>query len=111
MEPQTPAYVITNSILPNGHGSLQAFYEAALPLIKRAGAEVLVSGRSGQNLAFFDGSWPDDAAVTIFKFPSMSSALAFLESDELVAAEKLRTAVVEPHFTFAVEGVPNGGPA
>ena len=61
-----PAYLDASSIMPEGHGSIEAYLEAVHPLIEKAGAEVLVAGEAGQKMHHFEGTWPKDASLTIF---------------------------------------------
>lgn len=53
----------------------------------------------------FEGEWKDNARFTLFKFPSMEALKGFWRSDEYQAVKHLRTDVIPPNFTFAVEGL------
>ena len=104
MKETTPAYLIASSMMPAGHGSIDAYFEAAHPLMEQAGAEVIVAGQAGQPMDHFEGKWKQSASLTIFKFPSMEALQAFWNSPEYQAIKHLRTDVIEPNFTFAVNG-------
>lgn len=104
MEKEIPAYLIASSIMPKGHGSIMPYFKAAHPLFEQAGAEVLVAGEAGQKTHHFEGNWPKDASLTVFKFPSMKALLELWNSPEYQAIKHLRTDVIEPNFTFAVDG-------
>ena len=104
MSKQKPAYLIGSSIMPENHGSLAPYGEAAGPMLMKAGAEIIVTGKSGQPIKLFEGEWPDDGSLTILKFPSMEALLTFWNSPEYQAIKHLRTDVIKPNFTFAVEG-------
>ncbi|MDE2772841.1 MAG: DUF1330 domain-containing protein [Gemmatimonadota bacterium] len=99
-----PAYLIASSFMPEGHGALDDYAHASHPLIEAAGGEVLVAGHVGQFMDHYEGSWAKDARVTIFRFPSMAALQGFWHSPEYQAIKHLRTDVIPPNFTFAVEG-------
>ncbi len=99
-----PAYLIASSFMPEGHGSLDAYYHAAHPLLEAAGGETIITGHSKQEREHFEGEWNDQAAFMVFKFPSMEALLGFLESEEYQKVRHLRTNVIPTNFTFAVEG-------
>ena len=99
-----PAYLIASSFMPERHGSLDAYYHAAHPLLEAAGGETIIAGHSGQKRQLFEGTWKKDAAFTVFKFPSMDALLSFWNSLEYQNIKHLRTDVIPPNFTFATEG-------
>ncbi len=103
MSEQNPAYLIASSFMPEGHGSLEAYGEATHPLMDKHGGELIVGGHPGQELHHFEGEWNDGARLTMFRFPSMDALLAFWNSDEYQAIKHLRTDVIPPNFTIAVE--------
>ena len=79
------------------------YFQAVQPLLKKAGAELLVAGDSGQVLTLLEGIWPDkNAKFTLFKFPSMEALKAFWFSPEYQAIKHLRTQAIPPNFTFMV---------
>ena len=99
----TPAYLVCSSIMKEGHDSLVPYFQAVQPLLKKAGAELLVAGDSGQVLTQLEGIWPDkNAKFTLFKFPSMEALKAFWFSPEYQAIKHLRTQAIPPNFTFMV---------
>ena len=101
----TPAYLVCSSIMKEGHASLAPYFQAVQPLLKNAGAELLVAGDSGQVLTPLEGIWPDkNAKFTLFKFPSMEALKAFWFSPEYQAIKHLRTQAIPPNFTFMVGG-------
>lgn len=101
----TPAYLVCSSIMKEGHDSLETYFQAVQPLLKKAGAEILVAGDSGQVLTQLEGIWPDkNAKFTLFKFPSMEALKAFWFSPEYQAIKHLRTQAIPPNFTFMVGG-------
>ena len=99
-----PAYLIASSFMPEGHVALDAYAHASHPLIEAAGGEVLVAGHTGQFLDHYEGSWSEDARITIFKFPSMAALQGFWQLPEYQAIKHLRTDAIATNFTFAVEG-------
>lgn len=103
-EKQRPAYLIASSFMEEGHGSLDAYYHAAHPLLEAAGGETIIAGHSQQNLQHFEGNWNKGAAFTVFKFPSMEALLGFWNSKEYQKIKHLRTDVIPPNFTFATQG-------
>lgn len=99
----TPAYLVCSSIMKEGHNSLEPYFQAVQPLLKKAGAELLVAGDSGQVLTQLEGIWPNkNAKFTLFKFPSMEALKAFWFSPEYQAVKHLRTQAIPPNFTFMV---------
>ena len=99
----TPAYLVCSSIMKKGHDSLAPYFQAVQPLLKKAGAELLVAGDSGQVLTQLEGIWPDkNAKFTLFKFPSMEALKTFWFSPEYQAIKHLRTQAIPPNFTFMV---------
>jgi uncharacterized protein (DUF1330 family) len=104
MTNQVPAYLIASSIMPKDHDDLGPYANAAHPIMEAAGAAILVAGETGQALDHFEGQWTKNASLTIFKFPSMQALKDFWHSKEYQSIKHLRTDVITPNFTFAVEG-------
>jgi len=104
MSDPKPAYLVASSFMPAGHGPLDAYGMATHPLMEKWGGELIVAGETGQFMDHFEGEWKDDARFTLFKFPSMEALQGFWRSDEYQAIKHLRTDVIPPNFTFAVEG-------
>ncbi|MBT3139691.1 DUF1330 domain-containing protein [Ruegeria litorea] len=63
----------------------------------------MVAGETAQFLDHFGCEWKDDARFTLPKIPSMEVSQGFWNSDEYQAIKHLRTDVIPPNFTFAVE--------
>jgi uncharacterized protein (DUF1330 family) len=104
MKNTTPAYLIASSFMPEGHGSLDPYGEEVHPLMEKWGGELLIAGETEQFMEHFEGQWNENARFTLFKFPSMEHLQGFWKSDEYQAVKHLRTSVIPPNFTFAVDG-------
>jgi uncharacterized protein (DUF1330 family) len=104
MSKSKPAYLVASSFMPDGHGSLEPYGRATPPLMEKWGGELIVAGETGQALDHFEGSWRENARFTLFRFPSMAALHGFWNSEEYQAIKHLRTEVIPPNFTFAVEG-------
>ncbi len=104
MTMQKPAYLVASSIMPENHGSLSAYMEGAHPLFEKFGVEIVAVGMAGQMIRQFEGDWPKDASLSLFRFPSMDALLEFWNSPEYQAIKHLRTDVIAPHFTIGIEG-------
>ena len=105
MKTQLPAYLVCSSFMPEGHGSIIPYGEAAHPLLDKYQGELLVAGETGQFMNLFEGVWPNSARFTLFRFPSMKHLQDFWHSEEYQAIKHLRTENTPPNFTFAVEAV------
>ena len=103
-EETRPAYLIASSYMKEGHASLDAYFNAAHPLLEAAGGETIIAGHAGQQRHHFEGSWNEGAAFTVFKFPTMEALLSFWNAPEYQKIKHLRTDVIPPNFTFATEG-------
>lgn len=99
-----PAYLVASSFMSQGHGSLTPYGEATHPIFEKFGAEILIAGSSDQFMDHFEGEWKEPARFTLFRFPSMEALQACWNSEEYQAIKHLRTDVIPPNFTFAVEG-------
>lgn len=99
-----PAYLVASSFMAAGHGSLDAYGEAVHPLMEKYGGELLVAGDTSQAIEPFEGEWNNGAKFTLFRFPSMDALQQFWHSEEYQAVKHLRTDVIPPNFTFAVDG-------
>ena len=104
MNESIPAYLIASSQQPEGHGSLEPYFKEAFPLFMKAGAELLVAGDKAGKAVLLEAEWPDDAALTIFRFPSMEALTTLWNSPEYKAIKHLRTDVIGSNFTIAIEG-------
>ena len=99
-----PAYLVASSFMREGHGDLTPYGEAAHPVFEQYGGEILIAGSSDQFMDRFEGEWKTDARFTLFRFPSMAALQTCWNSPEYQAIKHLRTEVIPPNFTFAVEG-------
>ncbi len=104
MPKQIPAYLVASSYMPEGHGPLDAYGQAVHPLMEEWGGELIIAGETAQFMDHFEGQWNKNARFTLFRFPSMQALQEFWRSDEYQAVKHLRTDVIPPNFTFAVEG-------
>jgi len=100
-----PAYLVCSSFMPEAHGSIIPYGEAAHPILERYGGELLVAGESDQPMDFLEGEWKENAKFTLFKFPSMEHLKGFWHSEEYQAIKHLRIENTPPNFTFAVPAV------
>lgn len=98
------AYLVASSFMPEGHGSLDPYGEAIHSIFAQHGAEILIAGSSDQILDHFEGQWQEHARFTLFRFPSMQALHDCWHSEAYQAAKHLRTDVIPPNFTFAVQG-------
>jgi len=105
MNEKKPAYLVCSSFMPEGHGSIIPYGEAAHPILEKYQGELLVAGESDQFMDFFEGEWKEDAKFTLFRFPSMEHLQSFWHSQEYQAIKHLRTDNTPPNFTFAVHAV------
>ena len=110
MTASSPAYLIASSFMPEGHGSLDDYAKAAHPLFDELGVEVIAMGnvgafgRADQVVHHLEGEWPQDASLTLFRFPSLDALLKFWSSDEYQSIKHLRTDAIKPNFTIAIDG-------
>ena len=104
MSKQKAAYLIASSFMPEGHGSLDPYGRAVHPLLEKWGGELLVAGETNQFMEHYEGHWKENARFTLFRFPSLEALQGFWKSDEYQSIKHLRTDVIPPNFTFAVEG-------
>ena len=79
---------------------MAAYREAAGPLARQAGMQMLGSGESGRTVQVLEGKWPYDGRVAVEKFRSMKALLDFWNSP---AYQKAKTLREEAHFIVAIE--------
>jgi uncharacterized protein (DUF1330 family) len=97
------AYLIAGSKAVQAPADRMAAYrEAAGPLARAAGMQMLGAGQAGSTLQVLEGKWPYDGRVAVEKFRSMKALLDFWNSPAYQKAKKLRE---ETHFIIAVEAV------
>lgn len=102
---ELPAYLVASSFMPEGHGSLIPYGEAAHPMMEKWGWELIIAWESTQFLDQYEWEWKTDefAKFTLFKFPSMKHLQWFWNSKEYQSVKHLRHNVMKPNFTFGVE--------
>ncbi|MEM9273371.1 MAG: DUF1330 domain-containing protein [Cyanobacteria bacterium P01_F01_bin.143] len=105
MDDPKSAYLVCSSFMPEGHGSIIPYGEAAHPILEQYQGELLIAGESGQFMDLFEGEWKENAKFTLFRFPSMEHLQNFWNSKEYQAIKHLRTDNTPPNFTFAVHAV------
>lgn len=104
MSSNKPAYLISSSMYPEGHASLQEYAQAAGPIFKAYGAEPMVVGNTQQTVEAFEGNWANaDAKISLIKFPSMQHLKDCFSSEEYKAIKHLRTDVIDTNFMVGVE--------
>ncbi|MCW8329232.1 DUF1330 domain-containing protein [Photobacterium sp. SDRW27] len=104
MNQPKPAYLVASAILPHGHGSLMDYAQAAMPIFKAYGAEVLVAGNSEQKVDLLEGRWPGlDAKLSLVRFPSMQHLKDCLNSNEYLVIKHLRTDIIDSNFSVAID--------
>ncbi|NKB35533.1 MAG: DUF1330 domain-containing protein [Pseudomonadales bacterium] len=105
MSEKLAAYLVCSSFMPEGHGSIVPYGEAAHPMLEKYEGELLVAGESDQFMELLEGDWKDNAKFTLFRFPSMEHLKAFWDSEDYQSIKHLRTDNTPPNFTFAVNAV------
>ncbi len=97
-----PAFIIVSSDpSPNADPeALRAYTEAAGPLAREAGIQMLARGE----VTVLEGEWPY-GGIAVERFDSMEALLGFWYSDGYQAAKKLREGQSIVHFIVAVEGI------
>ncbi len=91
--------------MPEDHGSIIPYGEAAHPILEKFKGELLIAGESDQLLELFEGEWEENAKFTLFKFPTIEHLKNFWNSEEYQKIKHLRTDNIVPNFTFAVSAV------
>ncbi len=99
------AYLVASSFFPEDFTdeALVPYGGAVHPMLEKHGGELVVAGEPHQFMDHYEGEWNEGARFTLFRFPSMKALQAFWNSDEYQAVKHLRTDVIPPNFTFAVE--------
>lgn len=101
MSKNLSAYLVCSSFMPEGHGSIIPYGEAAHPILEKFKGELLIAGESNQFMELFEGDWKENAKFTLFKFPSMEHLKDFWHQ----AIKHLRIDNTAPNFTLAVNAV------
>lgn len=102
-EQPPPAYMIVSSKLIE-HGDIQPYRDAAGPLARAAGLELL-AGRPDPTVTVLEGEWPYEEGIIIERFTSMKALKDFWFSKGYQEAKKLREGVVKINFIVAIEGI------
>ncbi|GAA6192886.1 DUF1330 domain-containing protein [Phaeobacter sp. NW0010-22] len=98
-----PVFLVASSFMPEVHGSLDPYGMAVHPVLEKRGGSSIVVGETAQIMDHFEGKWKDDPRFALFGVPPMEALQGFRYSDEYQAVKHLRTDVILPNFTFAVE--------
>ncbi|MGF1750149.1 short chain dehydrogenase [Vibrio cionasavignyae] len=102
--PKKPAYLVSSSLYPMGHPSLEKYATACAPIFQKYGAKPLVIGKTQQKFEVIDGQWPSkDAKMSIVEFPSIAHIQECFESLEYQQVKHLRTNTIKTYFSLAVE--------
>ena len=98
------AYLIASTKLlkPDQMGP---YRDAAGPLARAAGMQMLASGESGRTVQVLEGTWSYEGRIAVEKFRSMKALLDFWHSPGYQKAKKLREGAMETNFIIAVEAV------
>ncbi len=96
-----PVYVLVSAKVNDADG-LAAYAEAAGPLAREAGIEIMARIQSVPDELVFEGRWPHDGGITIERFESMAAFERFWNSDAYQAAIPLREGKVDINFIVAV---------
>jgi len=101
-KPERAAYLVAaTNATPAPPEKMAKYREAAGPLAKQAGVQILGGGTPGQpNFQLLEGKFPYQGRVAVEKFRSMKALHDFWHSEAYQQAKKNRT---EANFIFAVE--------
>jgi uncharacterized protein (DUF1330 family) len=101
-KPAKPAYLIAaTSPMPGSPEKMAKYREAAGPLAREAGMQLLAGGVPGQpTFELLEGTFPYQGRVAVEKFRSMKALHDFWHSEAYQTARKNRT---EANFIIAIE--------
>jgi uncharacterized protein (DUF1330 family) len=101
---QKAAYLIasTKVLKPD---QMTAYGQAAGPLAKQAGLQVVARGQAGSTIQVLEGNWPYEGGIVVERFRSMKDLLDFWHSPGYQKAKKLREGAMQANFIVAVEAV------
>lgn len=99
-----PAYLLAVGTRLKPPEALAAYRQAAGPLARAAGYELLATQPTKAMVQVLEGQWPYEGFVTLEKFTSMKDLLNFWNSDGYQSAKKLRAGAIKMDFIIAVEG-------
>ena len=99
-----PAYmmVCVNVLEPEKMGP---YLEAAGPMFAAAGIEQIALGAAGSSMGVFEGEWPYEGALMLYKGPSMAALTEFLNSPEYDEVKQLRKEIAVAHFVVSVDSM------
>lgn len=102
--PEKAAYLIasTNVLKPDQMGP---YGQAAGPLAKQAGMQVLARGQAGSTVTVLEGKYPYEGGLVVERFRSMKALTDFWNSPGYQAAKKLREGAMQTNFIVALEAV------
>jgi uncharacterized protein (DUF1330 family) len=102
--PEKAAYLIasTKVLKPDQMGP---YGQAAGPLAKQAGMQVLGRGQAGSTVTVLEGTYPYEGGLVVERFRSMKALTDFWNSPGYQAAKKLREGAMQTNFIVAIEGV------
>lgn len=92
------AYMIVSGVC-HDEEKAKIYSDAAVPLAKQAGMEVVASSAP----VLLEGEWSHPGVVLIEKFDSMKKLKDYWHSEEFKAAKKLREGVIDMNFIIAIE--------
>ena len=79
---------------------IKLYQEAAIPLAKKAGLEMV---GSTENPVVIEGEWPYPGFVVVERFASMAAWQRYLDSEAYQQAKRLRDDACDMHFVIGVE--------
>jgi uncharacterized protein (DUF1330 family) len=101
---ELPAYMIVSGKRLKPPEAMAAYRQAAGPLARAAGYQLLATQPTKANVQVLEGEWNYDGFLLVEKYTSMQSLLKFWNSPEYQAAKKLREGAVKMDFIVAIEG-------
>jgi len=99
-----PAYLLAVGKRLKPPEALAVYRQAAGPLARAAGYQLLATQPSKSTVHVLEGEWPYEGFVTLEKFTSLKDLLGFWNSEGYQAAKKLRADAVKMDCIIAVEG-------
>jgi uncharacterized protein (DUF1330 family) len=103
-KPEKAAYLVASTKVLKPE-QMTAYGQAAGPLAKQAGLQVLGRGQAGSTIKVLEGRWPYEGGLVVEKFRSMSALTEFWNSPGYQKAKKLREGAMEANFIVAIEAV------
>ena len=103
-KPEKAAYLVASLKIVKPE-QMTAYGQAAGPLAKQAGMQMLGRGQAGSTIQVLEGKWPFEGGINVEKFRSMPALLEFWNSPGYQKAKKLREGAAQVNFIVAVEAV------